>query len=226
MGNLILVRHGHTRFNGGPKSAKRLRGWIDIPLDEQGRREAKAASEWVAANHKVEVVYTSDLIRARQLAAEMEKHTGAPTVVVANLRPWNVGELAGKRIADILGTLEVLKLNPHILAPGGESFGAFFARFGKQLAELLELAHQAPRSIVAVTHIRNLLTTPVLLRNGRTTEVPVDSAELETGTVMVIERQRETWCSRLEGSAAAAAAMMSNCTTTLLDPIVTLAPTR
>jgi broad specificity phosphatase PhoE len=35
MGKLILVRHGHTPLNAAGKE-ERLRGWLDIPLDEQG----------------------------------------------------------------------------------------------------------------------------------------------------------------------------------------------
>jgi broad specificity phosphatase PhoE len=223
MGKLILVRHGHTRFNGGPKAAKRLRGWIDVPLDKQGLREAEIASEWVGANHDVEAVYTSDLVRARRLAAEVEKRTGVASVVVQRLRPWNVGRLAGRRVADILGTLEILNQNPDIPAPSGESYWAFFARYGQQLAELLELADQTPRTIVAVTHIRNLLATPVLLRKGPAHEVPVDSTEMETGTAMVVERQDGRWRARLEGPVPAVPAI---CAPVLLDPVVSTAPAR
>lgn len=39
MGELILVRHGHTPLNV-PGRDERLRGWLDIPLDDQGLQEA------------------------------------------------------------------------------------------------------------------------------------------------------------------------------------------
>jgi hypothetical protein len=116
MGKLILVRHGHTSFNGGRKASKRLRGWIDVPLGEQGRDEARIVGEWVGANHEVEAIYTSDLVRARQLAAEVEKSTGVASFVSPNLRPWNVGRLAGRRVAEILDTHEILNQNPDITA--------------------------------------------------------------------------------------------------------------
>ena len=44
MGKLILVRHGRTPLNA-PGNDERLRGWLDIPLDEHGLEEAEEAGE-------------------------------------------------------------------------------------------------------------------------------------------------------------------------------------
>ena len=47
MGKLILVRHGKTVLNSLDQT-ERLRGWMDIPLDEQGLREAEQTARRLA----------------------------------------------------------------------------------------------------------------------------------------------------------------------------------
>ena len=42
--NLVLVRHGQSEWNRG----RRLTGWSDVPLSEQGREEARAVGRLLA----------------------------------------------------------------------------------------------------------------------------------------------------------------------------------
>ena len=101
MGKLILVRHGHTCLNV-PGRDERLRGWLDIPLDDQGLQEAADTAERLA-DHPVEAIYSSDLRRARQTAEVLRRRTGAPRVATSkDLRPWNLGVFCGQRVYDIL----------------------------------------------------------------------------------------------------------------------------
>jgi 2,3-bisphosphoglycerate-dependent phosphoglycerate mutase len=77
MGKLILVRHGHTALNV-PGKDERLRGWLDLPLDNQGLQEAADLAKRLA-DYPVEVIYSSDLRRARQTAELLRRrHTQAP----------------------------------------------------------------------------------------------------------------------------------------------------
>jgi 2,3-bisphosphoglycerate-dependent phosphoglycerate mutase len=57
---LILLRHGQSVWN----QKNLFTGWVDIPLSEEGMREARAAGEKIRAI-PVDVVYTSSLIRAQ-----------------------------------------------------------------------------------------------------------------------------------------------------------------
>ena len=59
--NLILVRHGQSEWN-----LKNLfTGWTDVDLTEQGIREAEKAGQIISSlNFKVDIAFTSELIRA------------------------------------------------------------------------------------------------------------------------------------------------------------------
>lgn len=63
MAQLILIRHGQSLWN----AANRFTGWVDVPLSERGRAEAMIASTKLR-NYRVQVCYTSKLMRAMETA--------------------------------------------------------------------------------------------------------------------------------------------------------------
>jgi 2,3-bisphosphoglycerate-dependent phosphoglycerate mutase len=193
MGKLILVRHGRTVLNAHGES-ERLRGWLDVPLDENGLLEARQTAELIAG-HPVGEIYCSDLIRAQQTATAISLRTGLPILPTPELRPWNVGSLAGKQVSTILGELEKLEENPEIPAPEGESFRQFYDRYAAKLQYLLALAADSSRDIVAVTHVRNVLATPSILSNGDKKKIPVHGGA-KTGAAVLVERWNGKWVAR------------------------------
>jgi broad specificity phosphatase PhoE len=196
MGRLILVRHGKTLLNSLDDS-ERLRGWMDIPLDEQGLREAQETAQHVG-QHSVQHIYCSDLYRAKQTADALIRATQAPIVYTSDLRPWNLGSLTGQRVADILPTLLQLEVDLEMPAPGGgESFLSFYERYSRKLMEMLEIAERSSSCIVAVTHHRNLLAAPTILENGDKTKIPVRGGA-RTGDLLWVERKDDRWTSRIE----------------------------
>ena len=64
MATLILLRHGQSVWN----AANKFTGWTDVELSKVGEAEAKKAGEDLADVH-IDVVHTSDLIRAQRAAA-------------------------------------------------------------------------------------------------------------------------------------------------------------
>jgi probable phosphoglycerate mutase len=195
MGKLILVRHGKTVLNS-LDSAERLRGWMDVALDEQGLREAEQTAQRLA-QYPVTHIYCSDLYRARQTADALVKQTLAPVLHTSDLRPWNVGTLAGQRVKDILPILRRLELDPSLPAPDGESFLQFCNRYSRKLAELLDIANRATGCIVAVTHVRNLLAAPALLHGGDTSRIPVSGGP-KTGSLVWVEKNGKGWNLRVD----------------------------
>ncbi len=195
MGRLILLRHGKTVLNS-QDDEERLRGWMDIPLDEQGLREAQETAQRVAQN-PVHRIYCSDLYRAKQTAEAVVRATQAPIVYTSDLRPWNLGSLTGQRVKDILPTLLQLELDLDMPAPGGESFLAFYERYSRKLMELFEIAAHSPTNIVAVTHHRNLLATPTILRGGDKTKIPVRGGP-KTGSLLWVEQKDNRWNLRID----------------------------
>ena len=66
MGKLVLVRHGQSQWN----LENRFTGWVDVPLTDQGREEAKKAGEWLKAKgFKFDQAFTSVLQRAQKTLA-------------------------------------------------------------------------------------------------------------------------------------------------------------
>ena len=59
MAQLILLRHGQSQWN----LENRFTGWVDLPLSENGKKEAAAAGANLK-DYKVDKVYTTPLQRA------------------------------------------------------------------------------------------------------------------------------------------------------------------
>jgi probable phosphoglycerate mutase len=190
MGRLILVRHGKTVLNS-LDDAERLRGWMDIPLNEEGFREAQYTAKRIA-QHRIQTIYCSDLCRAQQTGEAVVRTSGAPIIHTAGLRPWNLGTLAGQRVKDILPILKQLEVNPKLPAPGGESFLDFFRRYSRCLRGLLKAAARSSSCIVAVTHVRNLLATPTIIEAGDPCKIPVRGGP-KTGSLMWLRLENSQW---------------------------------
>lgn len=106
---LILIRHGQPLQHTG----KILLGQEDIGLSEKGKEEARLAGEKLYSVHfKNEILYTSDLSRARETAEciqEVYQHKnnllkeGKPLVVIEKncLREMHLGDWDGRLIEEI-----------------------------------------------------------------------------------------------------------------------------
>src|SRR5437764_266405 len=87
---MLLVRHGETDWN----RERRYQGHADRPLNETGREQAEALAEELAGE-RIDVVYTSDLLRARETAEIVAARLGADVVALRELREIDVGEWEG-----------------------------------------------------------------------------------------------------------------------------------
>lgn len=191
MGKLLIIRHGHTALNL-PGRDERLRGWLDIPLDEKGSAEAAATAEYIQQNFCIGEIFSSDLRRARQTAEILRHATRAPLTHTGDLRPWNLGVFCGQRVREVLPYLNLLNQHPDLPAPGGESFYQFYGRYSHRLYELLARAAQSSNCIVAVTHVRNLLATATIILGGDKDKVPVKGGP-HTGALVVVEQLDGAW---------------------------------
>ena len=94
MATLILLRHGQSVWN----AANKFTGWTDVELSKVGEAEAKKAGEDLADVH-IDVVHTSDLVRAQRTAAivmENNRVSGeVPTYRDFRLNERHYGALQG-----------------------------------------------------------------------------------------------------------------------------------
>ena len=91
MRRLILVRHGETDWN----VARRLQGASDIPLNDNGRAQARAAAPALARMAPVATIVSSDLSRAHETAQIIAEAMGADVVTDPRLRERSYGVWEG-----------------------------------------------------------------------------------------------------------------------------------
>ncbi len=192
--SVILCRHGATELNRSVAgaSAERVRGWLDVPLDEEGRREARELAERMQ-QYPIARIYCSTLVRAEETARAIAQAIDVPLTPTRGLLPWNVGRMAGEPVREMLPKMKLLTANPETPAPGGEAFADFGRRFLGELVRLLGEAREQDQTLCAVTHTRNMQLTKAWLAGGSSADLTYDvrvmndyEHEVGTGGVLVL----------------------------------------
>jgi broad specificity phosphatase PhoE len=132
---LLLVRHGETDWN----RAGRWQGHSNTLLNELGRQQARELAESL---NGVDVVYSSDLARARETAEILAEHLGVEVRYDPRLRERSFGAWEGLTSGEIAERFE----EAHRRWQAGEAAGADdaepFDEFGRRvqsfLADVLE----------------------------------------------------------------------------------------
>ena len=91
-----FFRHGETNWN----AQGRIQGSTDIPLNDKGREQARALAENIA-KLKVEAIWTSDLMRAKETGEIVASALGIPMREDRRLRECHYGEAEGMHSEDI-----------------------------------------------------------------------------------------------------------------------------
>jgi probable phosphoglycerate mutase len=147
---VLLVRHGQTPTTGAvlPGRAKGLH------LADEGRRQAEAAAERIAAfGDRVTAVYASPLERTRETAAPIAAAVGRRVTVDRGLLEADFGDWTGAELKALRKQPEwgVVQHRPSTFRfPGGESFAEMQLRIWGAL-ERLVAAHPG-EVVVAVSH--------------------------------------------------------------------------
>ncbi len=170
---VVLVRHGQTAWN----AEGRAQGHADVGLDGTGRRQAEVMARVLAAGYEPAQLLSSDLARARETTAFLEKATGLTARADPRLREYDVGERTGMtraEFADHLGaeTPGALDLHAHVPVPGAETSEQVSARIVPAMEEALRRLG-AGETVVVVTHgaalrvaVAGLLGWPVAAADG------------------------------------------------------------
>jgi probable phosphoglycerate mutase len=88
--DILLIRHGETDWN----IDKRLQGHIDIALNAEGWRQARALA-LVLENEPLDAIYASDLQRARDTAQAIADLQGQAVLIDPALRERSYGGFEG-----------------------------------------------------------------------------------------------------------------------------------
>lgn len=147
-----LVRHGETNWN----AERRLQGHTDIELNTRGLAQAtQMARALKNMNFEFDVLYTSDLQRARQTAKAIESLYSVSAIGHSALRERNLGALQGLTLNEaphIEPDLWQAHLSRdiHQEMRGGESILQFSSRIKFALDEI-QKSH-AGKTILLVSH--------------------------------------------------------------------------
>jgi 2,3-bisphosphoglycerate-dependent phosphoglycerate mutase len=93
---ILLIRHGETAWN----AERRLQGHLDIALNPEGERQARLLAE-ALAGERIDVIVSSDLLRARQTADALSRVHGLPVRIDRALRERCYGGFEGLLYAEI-----------------------------------------------------------------------------------------------------------------------------
>lgn len=151
--DLVIVRHGRTAWN----REVRFRGQMDVPLDDVGQAQARAAARAIRQRWpSAAALYASPLTRARETAAPIGGALGLPVQIQAGLRDVDYGAWTGltpdEAAARDPGTHQLWQTAPgQVRFPGGETLGDVQARLQQLLAEMAAV-HPEQR-VILVGHV-------------------------------------------------------------------------
>lgn len=180
---LILMRHGQSTWN----IAKRCQGATMYPgLTLEGLRQARRAALQLRDQH-IDVIYSSDQLRAYQTAAVVGVDLGLPVKLDARLREMSQGYWQGMLYTDIHAQFgasytQFMADPTRLTPPGGESLQALKDR---TFAALDEIAASHPdQRLLIVTHEIPMATVAALARGRGLHELWQDApGNAETFTV-------------------------------------------
>ena len=152
MTEIWLVRHGETPWN----VEKRIQGWEDIPLNENGEKQAYALGEYLARTHstdqKIDAVYASDLQRAHRTAKIASEPIGLEPILHKGLRERHFGVLQNLLYDEMdqhqpVAAMAWRSRNPTAIVEGGETLEFFHHRV---ITAINEIAANHPNQVVLV----------------------------------------------------------------------------
>lgn len=147
---VVLWRHGITDYN----AAGRFQGHADIPMNDQGRRQAARAAARLAT-HSLDALYSSPLERAYETAQALAAVTGLEIFIDPRLKEIHVGQWEGRTTEDVSAEFPDFA---HAIAndrdirrsPTGETAMETGERVGEAVRSLA-LRHRG-QTIVVATH--------------------------------------------------------------------------
>jgi probable phosphoglycerate mutase len=148
---VCVARHGETDWN----IVGILQGWIDVEINDQGRRQAFEMAA-AFADLGFACIYSSPLRRALETAEIIGRALRlAPPRCLDGLKERNFGAIQGipkAELADLNPILlqQILKRNPACIFEQGESMDEFADRV---LAALMSIAATSPgKRVLVITH--------------------------------------------------------------------------
>ena len=164
---VYLIRHGQSESN----LAKCFAGQMDVSLSELGHAQAERTSEYLM-NIPVDVIYSSDLLRARQTAQHTAEKKNLPVHTSSKLREIFAGDWEGKSTAEMKNDPESgfqtwLYNIGAVQTPNGESVKEVQERFVPEVEKIMR--ENEGKTIFIFCH-----ATPIRLLRAAWENVPLE----------------------------------------------------
>lgn len=148
---ILLVRHGKTEWNG----LSRFQGKTDVPLDEEGRSQARSLAMRLGQLSPFPAVFSSSLSRAEETARIIVSgRSGTDVSIHEGVSEMSFGAWEGHSMHEIESrdpeSFRKWKESPfEFLPPGAEPFPSLESRVRRALGEVSSAGQEL---ILVVTH--------------------------------------------------------------------------
>jgi len=187
MSKLVLIRHGQSLWN----LENRFTGWIDVPLTDRGRAEARRAGQLIS-DLKFDVAYTSALTRAQETLELVLETAGQRPPIIRDqaLNERHYGDLSGLNKADTAKRYgdEQVKLwrrSYDVAPPNGESLELTAKRTLPFYDRAIAGDLRQGKNVLVVAHGNS--NRSIVMKLDNLTREQVVALELGTGVPLVYE---------------------------------------
>jgi 2,3-bisphosphoglycerate-dependent phosphoglycerate mutase len=187
MPTLALVRHGQSLWN----HENRFTGFVDVPLTQQGRDEARLAAKALQGLN-FDVAYTSALTRAQETLAIILETLGQriPVIRDAALNERHYGDLQGLNKADAAkefgeNQVKLWRRSYDIPPPNGESLAMTAKRVLPFYDRAISGDLRQGKNVLVVAHGNS--NRSLVMKLDELTGEQVVGLELATGVPLVYE---------------------------------------
>ena len=188
MATLVLIRHGESQWN----LENRFTGWVDIPLTDKGREEARKGGEKIKSI-RFEKAYTSVLQRAietLQIILKVISQENIPVEKDQALNERHYGDLQGLNKAETAKKygdeqVHIWRRSYDIAPPNGESLKDTAARTLPYFEEKIIPDLKAGKNILVSAHGNSLRS--IVMSLDKMTKEQVLKLNLGTGVPIIYE---------------------------------------
>jgi broad specificity phosphatase PhoE len=192
MTTLILTRHGETDWN----FQRRWQGHADTPLNEKGRAQSAALAA-ALASRRIDLIYSSDLARARETAEIVGAVLGLEVRLDRRLREVDVGEWSGLTSAEVERRYPLGARERREGGTGWERGEPFDVMADRVVTALVGIAAaHASACILVVTHGGPMRAARAACGDERSDWTSAGNCDLD---VLAVEDSRVRWLDSTRG---------------------------
>jgi 2,3-bisphosphoglycerate-dependent phosphoglycerate mutase len=187
MATLVLIRHGQSLWN----LENRFTGWVDVPLTDRGREEARRAGQAIR-DLRFDVAYTSALSRAQETLALVLGVLGQTPPIIRDvaLNERHYGDLQGLNKADTAKKygdeqVKIWRRSYDVAPPGGESLELTAKRTLPFYERAIAGDLRQGKHVLVVAHGNS--NRSIVMQLDRLTREQVLELNLDTGVPIVYE---------------------------------------